>query len=111
MVHNGTSSVGQKYTGSTALTNIHCTGDIEGKRVYFMTYQDLAEAYEPGEYLEPGDIVALHEDGLVYKAESTDVCIVGVISDEFANYTITNYTISNFYFYYINFIIFYQLIL
>ena len=85
VVHNGTSSIGQKYTGSTALTNIHCTGDIEGKRVYFMTYQDLAEAYEPGEYLEPGDIVAVHEDGLVYKAESTDVCIVGVISDEFAN--------------------------
>ena len=85
VVHNGTKSVGTKYTGSTQLVNLQCTGDIEGKRVFFMTYQDLAEAYMPGEHLQPGDIVALHEDGLVYKAESTDPCIVGVISDEFAN--------------------------
>ena len=85
VVHNGSRSVGSKYSGSTNLVNINCSGDIEGKRVYFMTYQDLAEAYMPGEYLEPGDIVALREDGLVYKAESTDLCIVGVISDEFAN--------------------------
>ncbi len=85
IVHNGAKSVGTKYTGSTQLVNLQCTGDIEGKRVFFMTYQDLAEAYMPGEHLQPGDIVALHEDGLVYKAESTDPCIVGVISDEFAN--------------------------
>ena len=50
-----------------------------------MTYQDLAEAYIPGEHLEPGDIVAMREDGLVYKANAFDQCIVGVVSDEFAN--------------------------
>jgi hypothetical protein len=30
-------------------------------------------------------IVAVREDGKVYKANTTDNCIVGVISDEFAN--------------------------
>lgn len=79
-----------KYT-STPLSdikcsgNITCAGDINGKRVYFMTYQDLAEAYIPGEDLEAGDIVAMHEDGKVYKAESMNDCIVGVISNEYAN--------------------------
>lgn len=82
--------VNGKYT-STPLSdiscsgNITCSGDINGKRVFFMTYQDLAEAYIPGEYLEPGDIVALHEDGKVYKAESMKQCVVGVISNEYAN--------------------------
>ena len=86
VVHNGTRSIGKNHGGgSTELINLHCTGDIQGNRVYYMTYQDLAEAYMPGEHLEPGDIVAMREDGLVYKAESTDPCIVGVISDEFAN--------------------------
>lgn len=86
VVHNGTRSVGKKHGGgSTELINLHCTGDIEGNRVFFMTYQDLAEAYMPGEHMEPGDIVAMREDGLVYKANAFDQCIVGVISDEFAN--------------------------
>jgi hypothetical protein len=70
---------------STPIINLKCSGDIEGNRVYFMTYQDLAEAYVPGEDLEAGDIVAMHEDGKVYKAESMNDCIVGVISNEFAN--------------------------
>ena len=91
--HNGRLSVGQKHNEgitderdrSTELINLHCTGDIQGNRVNYMTYQDLAEAYMPGEHLEAGDIVALHEDGLVYKANALDRCIVGVISDEFAN--------------------------
>ena len=86
VVHNGSKSIGKKYGGgSTEIINLHCTGDIEGNRVYYMTYQDLAEAYIPGEYLEPGDIVAMREDGLVYKANAFDQCIVGVVSDEFAN--------------------------
>ena len=84
VVHDGARSVGKNY-GGTELINLHCTGDIQGRRVYYMTYQDLAEAYMPGEFLRPGDIVAMKEDGLVYKAESTDSCIVGVISNEFAN--------------------------
>ena len=85
VVHNGSRSVGSKYSDSTALVNLQCTGDIEGKRVYFMTYQDLAEAYIPGEDLDAGEIVAMHEDGKVYRAESMNDCIVGVISDQFAN--------------------------
>ena len=82
--HDGNRSItGQNE--STALINLKCSGDIEGKRVFFMTYQDLAEGYVPGEELEAGDIVAMHEDGKVYKAESINDCIVGVISNEFAN--------------------------
>jgi hypothetical protein len=94
VIHHNYDIVGNKADGkytSTPLSdiscsgNITCSGDINGKRVFFMTYQDLAEAYIPGEYLEPGDIVALHEDGKVYKAESMKQCIVGVISNEYAN--------------------------
>ena len=94
VIHSNYDIVGNKSNGvytSTPLSdvkcsgNITCDGDINGKRVYFMTYQDLAEAYIPGEELEAGDIVAMHEDGKVYKAEAINDCIVGVISDEFAN--------------------------
>ena len=94
VIHHNYDIVGNKSNGvytSTPLSNIKCTGnitcsgDINGKRVFYMTYQDLAEAYVPGEELEPGDIVAIHEDGKVYKAEAINDCIVGVISDEFAN--------------------------
>ena len=46
---------------------------------------DIAEAYIPGEDLEPGDIVAMHEDGMVYKANSIRDCIVGVVSNEYAS--------------------------
>lgn len=70
---------------STSLIDLKCAGDIQGNRVFFITYQDLAEGYEPGEALQAGDIVAMHEDGKVYKAESMNDCIVGVVSDEFAN--------------------------
>lgn len=92
--HNNYDIVGESSGGkysSTPLSdikcsgNITCGGDINGQRVYFMTYQDLAEAYIPGEELEAGDIVAMHEDGKVYKADSTSACIVGVISNDFAN--------------------------
>ena len=94
VIHYNYDVIGNKISGQYASTplsdlsctgNITCSGDISGKRVYFMTYQDLAEAYIPGEDLEPGDIVALHEDGKVYKAESMKQCIVGVISNEYAN--------------------------
>ena len=84
VMHNGVNSVGQKH-GGTSLVNLHCTGDIQGNRVYYMTYQDLAEAYIPGESLDAGDIVAIHNDGKVYRATSINDCIVGVVSDEFAN--------------------------
>lgn len=82
--HDGSRNV-NGANNSTALNNLKCTGDIEGNRVFFMTYQDLAEGYIPGEELERGDIVAMHEDGKVYRAESINDCIVGVISEDFAN--------------------------
>ena len=94
VTHYNYDIIGNKVSGkylSTPLSdiscsgNITCSGDINGKRVYFMTYQDLAEAYIPGEALEAGDIVAIHNDGKVYKAEAMNDCVVGVISNEFAN--------------------------
>ena len=84
VVHDGSGNV----TGagkSTILNNITALGDIYARRVYNVVYMDIAEGYEPGEVLEPGDIVAMHEDGKVYKATSANECIVGVISNEFAN--------------------------
>ena len=61
-------------------------GDIRADRVYNMAYSDLAEGYIPGEYLEPGDIVEIREDGKVYKSFSNGIkaAIVGVVSDEYA---------------------------
>jgi uncharacterized coiled-coil protein SlyX len=87
VMHDGVNNIGNitGKNGSTNIVNLTCTGDIQGQRVYFMTYQDLAEAYIPGEELSAGDIVAMHEDGKVYKAGPASNCIVGVISDEFAN--------------------------
>ena len=94
VTHYNYDIIGNKISGNYASTplsdikcsgNITCSGDINGKRVYFMTYQDLAEAYIPGEALEAGDIVAIHNDGKVYKAEAINDCVVGVISNEFAN--------------------------
>ena len=94
VTHYNYDIIGNKISGKYASTplsdikctgNITCSGDINGKRVYFMTYQDLAEAYIPGEALEAGNIVAMHNDGKVYRAESMNDCVVGVISNEFAN--------------------------
>lgn len=60
-------------------------GDIQGDRVYNMTYADLAEGYEPGEEVEPGDIVEIREDGKIYKAEhGVPGVVVGIVSDEYA---------------------------
>ena len=84
VLHDNLNSINGQ-NGSTQLVNIKCTGDIEGNRVFFMTYQDLAEGYIPGEDLDAGEIVAIHEDGKVYKAKNMNECIVGVISEEFAN--------------------------
>ena len=84
VVHDGNGNV----TGankSTVLNDITALGDIYARRVYNVVYMDIAEGYIPGEDLEPGDIVAMHEDGKVYKATSINECIVGVVSEEFAN--------------------------
>lgn len=60
-------------------------GDIIANKIYNAVYMDIAEAYIPGEDLEPGDIVAMGSDGKVYKADIFSKCIVGVVSDQYAN--------------------------
>lgn len=65
--------------------NISVGGDVNvtGK-VHHAVYNDLAEAYVPGEKLNIGDCVALREDGKVYKAQAGE-CYVGVISEDYAD--------------------------
>ena len=86
VLHDGNGNItGNGKDGSTVLNNIKANGDIYAHRVYNVVYMDIAEAYIPGEELEPGDIVAMHEDGKVYKAKSINDCIVGVVSNEYAH--------------------------
>lgn len=83
VIHDGSGNV--NGTNSTQIHNLKATGDIYAQRVYNVVYMDIAEGYIPGEELEPGDIVAMHEDGKVYKAETINDCIVGVVSNEYAH--------------------------
>lgn len=64
--------------------NIESKGTINGARVFNATYQDLAEAYIPGEELEAGDVVEIREDGKVYKSTLFSNAVVGVVSDQYA---------------------------
>lgn len=83
MVHviNGTATI----AGSAQVNgNLNASGDIRANRVYGAVYNDLAEAYVPGESLEPGDIVEIREDEKVYKATALSPNVVGVISDQYA---------------------------
>lgn len=84
VLHDGNGNVTGENK-STVINNLTATGDIYAHRVYNVVYMDIAEGYIPGEELEPGDIVAMHEDGKVYKAVSINDCIVGVVSNEYAN--------------------------
>lgn len=84
VVHDGNGNVTGENR-STVLNDVKALGDIYARRVYNVVYMDIAEGYIPGEELEPGDIVAMHEDGKVYKATSINECIVGVVSNEFAS--------------------------
>ena len=84
VLHDGNGNVTGEGN-STVLNNIKATGDIYAHRVYNVVYMDIAEAYEPGEALEAGDIVAMCEDGKVRKATSIRDCIVGVVSNEYAH--------------------------
>lgn len=84
VLHDGSGNVTGEG-GSTQVNNLKATGDIYAHRVYNVVYMDIAEGYVPGEDLDAGDIVAMHEDGKVYKAASIHDCIVGVVSNEFAN--------------------------
>lgn len=80
VAHDGNGNINGKNQ-STVLN------DVYAQRVYNIVYMDIAEGYIPNdkEELEPGDIVAMNEDGKVYKADHINDCIVGVISDEYAN--------------------------
>ena len=84
VLHDGNGNVTGEG-GSTVIDNLTAKGDIYARRVYNVVYMDIAEGYIPGEELEAGDIVAMHEDGKVYKANNINECIVGVVSNEFAN--------------------------
>jgi hypothetical protein len=68
----------------TVAGKLTVVGDITGARIMNAVYMDLAEAYIPGEALEPGDIVELREDGKVYKAATYSQTIVGIVSNEYA---------------------------
>ena len=83
VLHDGNGNVTGEGN-STVLNNITAKGDIYAHRVYNVVYMDIAEGYIPGEELEPGDIVAMCEDGMVRKATSIRDCIVGVVSNEYA---------------------------
>jgi hypothetical protein len=84
VLHDGNGNVTGE-NNSTEIDNLTAKGDIYARRVYNVVYMDIAEGYIPGETLEAGDIVAMHEDGKVYKAVSINDCIVGVVSNEYAN--------------------------
>ena len=84
VLHDGNGNVTGE-NNSTEIDNLTAKGDIYARRVYNVVYMDIAEGYIPGEELEAGDIVAMHEDGKVYKAVSINDCIVGVVSNEYAN--------------------------
>lgn len=84
VLHDGNGNITGENK-STEIDNLTAKGDIYARRVYNVVYMDIAEGYIPGEKLEAGDIVAMHEDGKVYKAVSINDCIVGVVSNEYAN--------------------------
>lgn len=66
--------------------NLKVKGDvIPIGRTYHAFYQDLAEAYVPGEKLEAGDIVEIRNNKKVYKTQGYTDRVVGVISDCYAS--------------------------
>lgn len=64
--------------------SVNIVGNLTAKKVYNAVFMDIAEAYIPGEELEPGDIVQMGSDGKVYKSDLFSNCIVGVVSDQYA---------------------------
>lgn len=61
---------------------LHVNGNITtDSKVYRVAFNDIAEAYIPGEKLEAGDVVQIEEDGKIYKSDFMSNAIVGVISD------------------------------
>lgn len=89
--YNGTTAAaGQLDGGSTApsgTTRLNYGGYFYATRVYNAVYNDYAEYFEKGETnLEPGDVVALGEDGKYIKSQVyCDNKVVGVYSDSFGH--------------------------
>jgi hypothetical protein len=82
---SGNPQTGEKWVSSDNLYvngKIIATGDIIGARVMNPVAADFAEAFNPGEKLEVGDIVEMHNDGKIYMAHDGG-CIVGVVSDRY----------------------------
>lgn len=64
--------------------NVNVVGSLTANKVYNAVFMDIAEAYIPGEELEPGDIVEIREDNKVYKCKEFSSSVVGVISSQYA---------------------------
>ena len=64
--------------------NASIDGNLTANRVFNAVFMDIAEAYIPGEELEPGDIVEIREDNQVYKCKEFSLSVVGVVSDQYA---------------------------
>lgn len=78
-------SAGAKVTINSSTGDITSLGDIRAKRVFNAVYNDFAEILQKDkqEIIEPGDVVCIKNDGLVYKVnESSDINkIIGICSD------------------------------
>lgn len=72
------------YTATSGEYAMAINGTLIADRVLNGVYQDIAEAYVPGEKLEEGDVVELREDGMIYKASTKSKCIVGIVSNQYA---------------------------
>lgn len=64
--------------------DVNVVGNLTANKVYNAVFMDIAEAYIPGEKLEPGDIVEIREDNKVYKCREFSPAVVGVVSDQYA---------------------------
>ena len=64
--------------------DVSVVGSLTANKVYNAVFMDIAEAYIPGEELEPGDIVEIREDNKVYKCKEFSSSVVGVVSDQYA---------------------------
>lgn len=84
-------ATGTMYGGATApaaTTRLNYDGYFYATRVYNAVYNDYAEFFLKGEYLEPGDIVSLITDAdeeIYGKSRGEfDNFVIGVLSDDYA---------------------------
>jgi len=69
------------------VTNIECSGDIKGNRVFNAVWNDYAELMPRGEETEPGDIIMLDlktkDERYIKATDKLGTVVAGVHSDEF----------------------------